>query len=302
MINGKGAFTIASGGIVAIALIGIIVAIFFFLFLGNGSLSDSSSSSSSNDAIKNSSAPYIELKYDEWIIDPLNVYIIVNENTQEQSKKYLDDTINAINKWSYLLKEYSGNYDSWNFKITTSIDEPSQYSQFEKDKSTHNIVIELVGELEGDECSSYFGYSDREFFSDTSPDTLDISAKVFTSCPDDSNPYSKGNDLPHDLVYSTVSHEFGHILGLGHAYNIDGDLMCSIEEDEENANSFESCYKDRSKRIEPSESDIKALIYKYKENGFKTPNRELEVEGEEGEGGGEGGEKQDEYKFKIEHS
>jgi hypothetical protein len=257
MINGKGAFTIASGVIVAIALIVIIIAIFLFLFLGNGSLSNSSSS---NDAIKNSSAPYIELKYDEWITDPLNVHIIVNENTQEQSKKYLDDTINAINKWSYLLKEYSGSHDSWNFKITTSIDEPSQYSQFEKDKSTHNIVIELVGELEGDECSSYFGYSDREF-SDTSPDTLEIYAKVFTSCPDDSNPYSKNNDLPHDLVYSTVSHEFGHMLGLGHAHNIDGDLMCSIEEeDEENGNSFESCYKDRSKRIEPSESDIKALI------------------------------------------
>jgi hypothetical protein len=85
-------------------------------------------------------------------------------------------------------------------------------------------------------------------------------------------------------------------LGLGHAHNIDGDLMCSIEEeDEENGNSFESCYKDRSKKIEPSESDIKALIYKYKENGFKTPNRELEVEGEEGEE-----EKQAEYKFKIE--
>jgi hypothetical protein len=299
MINGKGAFTIGSDGIVVIALIAIIVTIFFFLFIGNGSLSNSSSSSSSsssNDAIKNSSVPYIELKYDEWTIDPLNVYIIVNENTQEQSKKYLDDTINAINKWSYLLKEYSGNYDSWNFKITTSVDEPSQYSQFEKDKSTHNIVIELVGELEGDECSSYFGYSDREF-SDTSPDP-EIYAKIFTSCPDDSNPYSKDNDLPHDLVYSTVSHEFGHILGLGHAHNIDGDLMCSIEEDEENGNSFESCYKDRSKRIEPSESDIKALIYKYKENGFKTPNRELEVEGE----GGEEEEKQDEYKFKIENS
>ena len=276
MINGKGAFTIDSSGIVAIALIGIIVAIFFFLFLGNGSLSNSNSSN----AIKNSSVPYIELKYDEWIIDPLNVYIIVNEKTQEQSKKYLDDTINAINKWSYLLKEYSGNYDSWNFKITTSIDEPIQYSQFEKDKSTHSIVIELVGELEGDECSSYFGYSDREF-SDTFPDTPEISAKVFTSCPDDSNPYSKDNDLPHALVYSTVSHEFGHILGLGHAHNIDGDLMCSIEEDDENGNSFESCYKDRSKNIEPSELDIKALIYKYKENGFKTPNRELEVEGEE---------------------
>jgi hypothetical protein len=127
MINGKGAFTIGSGGIVAIVLIAIIVAIFLFLFLGNGSLSNSSSSNS-NDAIKNSSVPYIELKYDEWMIDPLNVYIIVNENTQEQSKKYLDNTINAINKWSYLLKEYSGNYDSWNFKITTSIDEPSQYS------------------------------------------------------------------------------------------------------------------------------------------------------------------------------
>jgi hypothetical protein len=39
--------------------------------------------------------------------------------------------------------------------------------------------------------------------------------------------------LPHDLVYSTVSHEFGHILDLGHAHNIDGDLMCSIEEGEE---------------------------------------------------------------------
>ncbi len=114
MTNRKGAFNIGSGcRIIPIALIGIIIAIFLFLFLGNGSLSNSSSSSSSsNDAIKNSSVPYIELKYDEWIINPLNVHLIVNENTQEQSKKYPDDTINAINKWSYLLKEYSGNYDS----------------------------------------------------------------------------------------------------------------------------------------------------------------------------------------------
>jgi hypothetical protein len=290
MINGKGIFVIGSS-IAATAVIAIIIVIFFFLFLGNGSLS----SSSSSNAIKNSSAPYIELKYDEWVTDPLNVYIVVNENTQEQSKKYLDDAINAINKWSYLLKEYSGNYDAWNFKITTSTDEPSQYSPFEKDKSTYDVIIELVGELEGDECSSYFGYSDREFF-DTSSDTPKIFAKIFTSCPDNNNPYSEGNDLPHGLVYSTISHEFGHILGLGHAYNIDGDLMCSIEEEQESGKSFESCYKDRSKKIEPSESDIQALIYKYKENGFRTPNRKLEVVG----GVGEEKEEQAEYKFRIE--
>ena len=282
----KSAFAIGNG-IAATAVVATIIAIFFFLFLGNGSLSNSSSN-----AIKNSSTPYIELKYDEWIRDPFNVYIVINENTQEQSKKYLDDAINAINKWSYLLKEYSGNYDAWNFKITNSIGEPSQHYQFEKDKLTYDVIIELVGELEGDECSSYFGYSDREFF-DTSSDTPKIFAKIFTSCPDDNNPYSEDNNLPHDLVYSTISHEFGHILGLGHAHNIDGDLMCSIEEEQESGKSFESCYKNRSKKIEPSELDIQALIYKYEENGFKTPNRKLELgEGEE--------EEQAEYKFRIE--
>jgi hypothetical protein len=290
MVNGKGAFAIGSS-IAATSVVTTVIVIFFFLFLDNGSLS---SSTSGSNAIKNNSTPYIELKYDEWITDPLNVYILINENTQEQSKKYLDDAINAVNKWSYLLKEYSGNYDAWNFKITNSIGEPSQYHQFEKNKSTHDVIIELVGELEGDECSDYLGYSDREFF-DTSSDTPKIFAKIFTSCPDDDNPYSEDNDLPHDLVYSTISHEFGHILGLGHAHNIDGDLMCSIEEDQESGMSFESCYKDRSKRIEPSESDIQALIYKYEENGFKTPNRKLEFGGE-----GEEKEEQAEYKFRIE--
>jgi hypothetical protein len=52
---------------------------------------------------------YIGLDYDAWQADPINVYIVVDEATKKQSSKYLNDAKAAINKWSEILKQKSGN-------------------------------------------------------------------------------------------------------------------------------------------------------------------------------------------------
>ena len=82
-------------------------------------------------------------------------------------------------------------------------------------------------------------------------------------------------EFPEDEVYSTAMHEFGHSLGLGHAFNMDNDLMCS-EDTDAAGNPVSTCNEYTSEgRIEPSEADILALLYKYEKNGFSPPNREL---------------------------
>ncbi|TVP40040.1 hypothetical protein [Candidatus Nitrosocosmicus arcticus] len=104
-----------------------------------------------------------------------------------------------------------------------------------------------------------------------------VVATILTSCSDGFQIL----DLPQEDVYSTAIHEFAHTLGLGHTFNIDYDLMCSYdwypngEEKQTCANS------ETTGKLQPSENDIQALLYKYGNNGFSLPNRDLF-----GEGGG----------------
>jgi hypothetical protein len=88
----------------------------------------------------------------------------------------------------------------------------------------HCIIIELTGDPGGLQCSEYLGLADY-----SQPDvSKGIPVVTFTSCLDESNNII---DLPVDDVYSTNIHEFGHSLGLGHAFNINDDLMCSVDHD-----------------------------------------------------------------------
>jgi hypothetical protein len=208
--------------------------------------------------------PYITLSYDEWGADPLIIMIMVDPETHEQSEKYIDVTEKAIERWSDLLKYHSGTYDAWNFQIMTPSmpDLPNENLQYD-------VLIELAGDPAGEECNDYsfvLGYAE-EF-----PYNLDepVYSRILTSCVIEGHQ----SELPFDLVYSTVLHEFGHILGLGHAFNIDGDLMCSEEINESSDNS-EICDTDPFMKVEPSKLDVYALLYKYGIDGFQPPNRNL---------------------------
>jgi hypothetical protein len=205
---------------------------------------------------------------DTWFKDPLNVYIDVDPTKSKQPLKYVNDAVNAIEKWSMLLKKYSGNDNAWNFNIHT-VNQPIELSE---NSSSHiynittkfnppaDIVLELREDLRATECSQ--NATGLSYGLPVDPYGAEYSY-VYTSC---GKPFYYERD--HRSVQTTVMHEFEHDLGIGHSYNFTGSLMCGIDEIKKNSTACPF-------GLEPTDLDINALPYKYRKDGFKPPNPEL---------------------------
>ena len=213
------------------------------------------------------SSQYLELSYDEWRSDNINVLILVNPDTEEQSSRYVEVVENAINSWSQALKQYSGNPNAWNFHVTTSV---GYLSSVEIGPGREaDLLIELAGDPEGViGCQGFIGVAPPHPYELTIP----VTVHVLTSCLDTET--GALVEYSEEVVYSTALHEFAHALGLGHAFNINNDLMCSAEVDI-NGNLVPTCEFFEADVIEISEPDIAALVYKYGVDGFEPPNTEL---------------------------
>jgi hypothetical protein len=213
------------------------------------------------------SSQYLELSYDEWRSNNINVLILVNPDTQEQSSRYVEVVENAINSWSQALKQYSGNPNAWNFHVTTSVGFLS--SQEIGPGREADLIIELAGDPEGViGCQGFIGVAPPHPYELTIP----VTVHVLTSCLDTEAGVLV--EYSEEVVYSTALHEFAHALGLGHAFNINNDLMCSAEVDI-NGNLMPTCEFFEADVIEISEADVAALIYKYGVDGFEPPNTGL---------------------------
>jgi len=70
-------------------------------------------------------------------------------------------------------------------------------------------------------------------------------------------------------VSATAAHEFIHAIGLGHTFNIAGDMMCSIEND------IPTCDGLSSKSNTPSALNLAAIVAAYGVDGFTNPNNEV---------------------------
>ena len=206
--------------------------------------------------------PYIELSSHEWNADPLVVLITVDKGLGDQMGQYLDLAINAVDTWSSLLKTYSDNFESWNFEIIGNTD-PNGIGDLDYD-----ILLDIRKDRGGNQCNENSGT--LGFTADIENTQKPIQSQIFTTCMIN----NQISIFPLDTVYTTILHEFGHILGLEHAFNSDGDLMCSEEVSDRIINSG-YCITDPYLLNEPSDLDIFALIYKYGDDGFQPPNRDL---------------------------
>lgn len=69
-----------------------------------------------------------------------------------------------------------------------------------------------------------------------------------------------------DDVSVTAAHEFIHAIGVGHTFNIAGDMMCSIEDD------VPTCGGYGPTSNTPSDLNLAAIVAAYGIDGFKNPN------------------------------
>lgn len=75
----------------------------------------------------------------------------------------------------------------------------------------------------------------------------------------------------NDQIGSTAVHEFVHAIGLGHAFNVPGDLMCSYED----GYGWTCPGNTGSKSTTLSELNLDALVAVYGTDGFTNPNNQI---------------------------
>jgi hypothetical protein len=193
--------------------------------------------------------PWIQFN-GQWTHDDLNVYIMM----ESSNNKVADYAAEVITNWSNILKLGSHNSSAWNFHVMRV----SQ--QNVRNLQPSDIVVTPRDEPNKNECQDSWGYSEKK-------NENRQYAIVYTSC---GQAYAS-----QDQIITTLYHELGHTLGLGHVFNKNTDLMCGRDEELQNR---KTCFGDTDLSARPSSLDIDALLYSYGTDGFGGFNRELRNE------------------------
>lgn len=171
------------------------------------------------------------------------------------SPEYYNDVrthISSVQEGIYMIENLMTEKYGGNWKIKIEVIEPGEnYNEIEPD-----VVVKLVSNDEREECNE--GVNGRAWPSTQKP----ILAVV---CAND-----LFGEKPVTSVMRTTAHEFLHAIGIDHAVNKDGDMMCSVE------NGQPTCADTTPRSQKPTPLNLATIAELYGTDGFKGKNNVVE--------------------------
>lgn len=196
---------------------------------------------------------YMELFYALDFTKNPKVAIVPDPDSYDESTKSIVPVQEGILMWkSYLDSSYGGN---WN----VDFDVVSANDLFFT--SRPDIIVNLITPERDSRCNTdYYGYA-KIYQNPVKP----IQTYVCVS--------ANGKSYTSDVITATAAHEFIHAMGLAHAWNKPGDLMCSTEE--MNGQMIYTCPTNYPKSKTPSDLNLAGVTKIYGNDGYKNPNNKI---------------------------
>ena len=192
---------------------------------------------------------YMKLYYSLDLNRNPKVAIIPSPDSYDEARKHIGSVQEGIKMWeSALDKKFGG---TWN--VTFEVIKPGTLFF----NNQPDIVVNIVTGDDDAKClSEYSGWA-KIWRGASTP----VQTQVCTTSPD---------------IRATAAHEFIHAMGLGHAFNKKGDLMCSAEL--VSGQWIPTCPSSFSRSSIPSDFNLAATGYLYNSDGFKNPNNRVAYE------------------------
>ena len=187
---------------------------------------------------------YMELYYSMDLHQSPRVAIVPSPDSYGEVRGHIVPAQEGILMWKqYMEGRYGGDWD-----VTFEVVAPGS-----KFGSRPDVVVNLdTGDTHAG-CDDYYGVASVPRQPDGPVQT--------TVCS------TYGGERRSDAdVSATAAHEFIHAVGLGHAFNKAGDMMCSAED------GVPTCDRLDSKQKTPSGLNLEAIAQLYGADGFRNPN------------------------------
>jgi hypothetical protein len=192
---------------------------------------------------------YIKLYYALDFNKPPVIVIVPQPDSYERVKKFIIPAQEGVLIWNAMLeREYGGNWDVDFHVLKPGFNWPI----------FPDIVMNLVEHDNDVDCVGKMGVA---WVSGVKP----LQSKVCTT-------FGGYTNLPNSIVSFLSSHEFIHTVGLGHAFNKPGDMMCSEEKGSPTCGLSDAL---RNPIRSPSNLDIAAVVEMYGTDGWQNPNNNI---------------------------
>ena len=196
--------------------------------------------------------PYIDMYYSLDLDGQPHVAIAAGPDEPGEALRYIAPVQEGIMMWTSAMDgRYGGEWG-----VTFEIAEAGDPFYAERP----DVVVNLVSHEEDDGCiGEYLGWA--KVYRDGDP-PRPVQTVVCTT--------SARQPVSSASAAETAAHEFIHAMGLGHAFNKRGDMMCSVEDGRP------TCPGLGSEAGIPSDLNAGAVAEMYGADGFASPNRQVQ--------------------------